>query len=127
MTWRQFRAWAWEALNYRIDLYPPHGNGPAWRAIWGDDGPFRTSRTDTGSGNQAVYGPIQQRRLVLWIRGRHLVDKLQLASWLNFGQSYDDGWLVNDGRGLRWVADPETEALELTRRGFIAVKCGLPV
>lgn len=127
MTWAEFRTWAREALDYEVTLYPPFGVGAAWRAIWGDGEayPFASARTLTGSGYPAIYGPVQQRRLALWIRGRTLLSKDVMAKWLRAGQDLDDGWLVNDGAGVRWVTDPESEALDLIRRGFIAIKCGL--
>lgn len=129
MTWAEFRDWALSALGYHIDPYPFPSSAPgaAWRAIWGDGEsyPFASARTLTGSGNPAIYGLVQQRRLAIWIRGRSFLNKDVMAEWLKHGEVYHDGWLVNDGEGIRWVADPEPEVLDLIRRGFVAVKCGL--
>lgn len=127
MTWAEFRVWARGALDYEIEPYPPFGAGPAWRAIWGDGDsyPFQSARTFTGSGYPAEYGPVQQRRLAIWVRGRSILNRDVMAEWLKHGEVHDDGWLVNDGEGIRWVADPEEEALDLLRRGFVAVKCGV--
>lgn len=125
MTWAEFQHWSLEALGYRIQGYWPRAPGAAWRAIWGSGTHFMLSRTETGSGNFAVYGPIQQRRLALWLRARTLVAPKLLNRWLDAGENLDSGWLVNDGSGIRWVDNPAIEATDLLRRGFIAVKCGL--
>lgn len=121
MTWEDFRKWAWEVYRFRLT----DGSDLAWRWIWHRGGSVQDGRAGTGSGHYVTYGPVQQRRFALWLRARSLVHVFLLADWVKAGEDYDDGWLVNDGGGIRWVADPEAEALELVRRGFIAIKCGI--
>ena len=116
MTWAEFRQWAWDAYRYRLRESTA---GVDIVRIWG------TSRIRTGSGVPAVYTLRHQRRLGMWLRIRDLIDQRALASWLAACESYADGWLVNDGSGIRWVADPAPEWDRLLASGFVAVRCGL--
>lgn len=123
MTWAEFRQWAWTVHHFRFPLYTA-GTGAAWRAIWGLNG-FHAAGTGTGIGHPAHYGPVQQRRFAVWLRARKVIRQTRLFEWLAAGEPYDDGWLVDDGTGIRWVADPTEEWKDLIRSGFIAVKCGV--
>ena len=114
MTWAEFRQWAWARYRFRVPDSAAYGGG--WRTV-------HTGRP--GSGNRTIYGIVQQRRLATWLRLRDLIDKRVLTSWLAASESYVDGWLVNDGSGIRWVADPALERSELLASGFVAVRCGL--
>lgn len=121
MTYPEFRAWAWKTFGYRIRSDPARVD-TVWRTLWGG---AKSGRAGTGPGNYAVYSEVQQRRFAMWWRARDLVHPYYLSDWLTRSESESDGWLLNDGGGIRWVADPEAEALELVRRGFIAIKCGI--
>lgn len=123
MTWAEFRAWALDVHHFRFPRYVA-GTGAAWRAIWGVDG-FHAAGSGTGTGHPAEYGPVQRRRFAVWLRARKLIKQTRLREWLAAGEPYDDGWLVDDGTGIRWVADPTDEWKDLIRSGFIAVKCGV--
>lgn len=123
MNWSEFRQWATSRYGYQFGWLIPSGS--EWRAIWGRGTPFEKSRANTGKGNPAEYGVIQQRRFAVWLRARDIVSVAVLHRWIDLGENRPEGWLVNDGSGIRWVAHPEREAHQLVERGFVAVKCGL--
>lgn len=123
MNWGEFRAWAWDTYRYRFTY---NAQGSEWKRLWssGQANVHRGS-ANVGSGHSAMYGLAQQRRLAMHLRIRDLIAAEHLAAWLDAAEQHANGWLVNDGDGLRWVRHPEKEASMLAGRGFIAVKCGL--
>lgn len=120
MNYTEFRRWAWDNHQYRIS---PHGDDEGIRAAWLHNY-LRGSGGGTGSGHPATYGLLQQRRFAIWLRTRGLIDKMRVTEWIRAGEDKDIGWLVNDGTGVRWVADPEDEWKDLLGRGFVAIRCG---
>jgi hypothetical protein len=104
MTWREFRKWVADESGYVMGRVP---RGADWLRLWSSkQSNIGDARTGTGSGRPAEYGITQQRRFVAWFRLHGLIEKVHIASWLDAAEIHDDGWLVNDGSGIRWVADP---------------------
>lgn len=120
MNLAEFRRWAWECHRYRI---PATGSSPGIRVPFLDNS-LSFAKAGTGTGHRAEYGSLQQRRLTLWLRTRELIDPNQAADWIRIGETHDDGWLVNDGSGIRWVADPTDDWKALLASGFVAIRCG---
>lgn len=129
MTWAEFRRWAWNTYGYRIK-----GGStvldPAWRPIIGlgkahYSGQHANAATRTGSGKSFYYDEGHQLRFAFWLRAKGLLANKVLYDWLDAAERYNYGWLVNDGSGLRWLAQPQRQAQRLVGRGFVAVKCGL--
>lgn len=120
MTYAEFRQWAWDTHRHRLHI---DGDSEGLRAAW-LNGSMKDSRAGTGSGNHARYGPLQQRRFAIWFRTRGIVDKMHVTEWIRAGEDKTTGWLVNDGTGVRWVANPEDEWKDLLTRGFVAIRCG---
>lgn len=121
MTWGEFRKWAW--LRHKWRLPPDSAHSSVRYVVWTK--PPHRGRTLTGSGHFADYGVVQQRRLSVWLRTKGLINTSKISAWLDAAELHADGWLVNDGAGIRWIADPEKEAYQLVARGFVAVRCGL--
>lgn len=117
MRYREFRQWAWEHLGYRL---PVAADGTYWERLWGRP---RTGRAGAGNGHYAEYTAVQQQRLAFWLRARDLIDNKVLAEWTDMGSRYSDGWIVNDGGGIRWELQPDW--LALADRGVVAVRCGV--
>lgn len=117
MSYGEFRKWA--LANHGIRLSHV-GDGAFQNALWPDGG------AGTGTGHPASYGVRERRRLVCWVRIRGLIEKMRHREWLDEAEYHDTGWLVNDGSGVRWVADPTSESTELILRGFVAIRLGPP-
>ena len=112
----EFVAWGLAQYGLRLE---PIGTGSIWLALWGKKG------AQTGSGYPATYTEVHQRRLAMWMRCRHVVAREVLADWLDASESHSNGWLVNDGTGIRWYETISSSLFSrLLRSGFVAIPCG---
>lgn len=124
MNWSEFRHWCYD--TYRFQVKQTYGRTTVWAVVNQTPEVSRWyARNGKGSGHEAVYGLREQHRFAVWLRLRDLVDGVVMNGWLTASESHTSGWLVNDGSGIRWVAEPEKEAHQLVARGFVAVRCGL--
>lgn len=122
MNWAEFRRWAWEVYGYPMpyDSSRTSARYAMWNVVPGKRGVL-----GSGTGIEAEYGVIQRRRFAAWLRCRTLIEHPKIGKWLDQAEDYADGWLVNDGSGIRWIEHPELEAHDLVSKGFVAIKCGL--
>ena len=124
MGWGEFSRWARD--RWGMPLPPRPGPGPTYRAAWSQVGVAADrAQAGTGNGHPAEYGPPQRRRVACYARMAPMLSKNSLAHWLVLAAEHGDGYLMDDGSGVRWVPDLEPiQAAYVAGLAVAAMRCG---
>ena len=127
MGWAEFAQWAHDHHGLPIpDARRGFTQGPTYRAAWAVPGTnIDRAGPGTGTGRPARYGPAERRRVACWARMRPHVAHGRIARWLAQAAEHADGYLMDDGSGVRWVSSLEPiRAAIAAGRAVAAVRCG---